>query len=819
MIFVGSLILTQWMNFIPIFTQTIQPSSRLELTTTEIEWLQAHPTIRVSNEMDWPPFDFVDENGLPAGYSIDLLNLVAEQMGIQFEYVNGLTWNELVQALKNEDIDLLHCSYYAEERAQFARFSKPYFANRLAVYGRRDSNFASLDDLVGKTATLIRGSNLWSLLDEVIGDYERFETDNIPEGLQAVSDGNADFMLTSFAVAQYMIQEYSIPNIQVDFFPELPGYGQDESSLHMAVHLDNSILIDIVQKALDAIPLADVRRLKNKWFNTQRFNESLSQSVINFSPSEQGYLEEKKVLKACIQPYLKPIEWIDKKGDYQGVTADIIDLVSQRIETDIDLIKAKDKDEIAQRIQQEDCDFAPNFTQLDEETQILRFTNSYQDLDIVIATRREQVYIRSMKSVSGEKVGVVQDSIYQKILTENYRDLDIVTVKDLRDGFRKLRNGQIIGLVDNFISLAYTIQEAGWVDVKISGRLPELVNLKMGIRPDNAELYQILSRAIASISAQERQELLDKWVTVQYEQGIDYGLLWRWLGVATAIILVVFYWNRQLAAANGKIRQLNQRLEVENVRMGGELEVAQRIQQMILPKRGELEAIAPLDIVGYMQPHVEVGGDYYDVLSENGVITIGMGDVTGHGFESGLVMMMTQTAIRTLKELQAIDPVHFLNAVNAALYKNLERMGVERYLTLTILNYVDGHLSIMGQHEEILLVRADGTLQRLDTLDLGMTIGLIDDITEFIAQITVELQPGDGIVLYTDGITEARNHQGEFYGLDRLGQVIQQHWSKDVRTVQNGAIADLHNFIGDRELADDITLLVLKQRAMNDRKA
>jgi len=120
----------------------------------------------------------------------------------------------------------------------------------------------------------------------------------------------------------------------------------------------------------------------------------------------------------------------------------------------------------------------------------------------------------------------------------------------------------------------------------------------------------------------------------------------------------------ELAAANAEITKLNQKLKVENLRLGAELDIARRVQQMILPRSEELEAIANLDIAGYMAPADEVGGDYYDVLVEDGVVTIGIGDVTGHGLESGLVMMMAQTIIRTLKEVREADPVRFLNTVN-----------------------------------------------------------------------------------------------------------------------------------------------------------
>src|SRR5262249_23888414 len=101
----------------------------------------------------------------------------------------------------------------------------------------------------------------------------------------------------------------------------------------------------------------------------------------------------------------------------------------------------------------------------------------------------------------------------------------------------------------------------------------------------------------------------------------------------------------ELAAANAEITALNAQLQAENLRLGAELEVARRLQKMVLPTATELQAIDELDIAGYMEPAAEVGGDYYDVLSHNGHIKIGIGDVTGHGLESGVLMLMAQTAV------------------------------------------------------------------------------------------------------------------------------------------------------------------------------
>jgi serine phosphatase RsbU (regulator of sigma subunit) len=207
-----------------------------------------------------------------------------------------------------------------------------------------------------------------------------------------------------------------------------------------------------------------------------------------------------------------------------------------------------------------------------------------------------------------------------------------------------------------------------------------------------------------------------------------------------------------------------------------------------------------------------VGGDYYDVLQHNGQIKIGIGDVTGHGLESGVLMVMTQAIVRALLASGETDPVRFLAALNHALYGNVQRMGTDKNLTLALLDYTAGDLRLSGQHETMLVVRNDGTVEVVDTIDLGFPVALTDEIADFIHYTTVHLQPGDGVVLYTDGITEAENLTGEQYGLERLCTLASQCWAAPAEVIKERVVTDVRQHMGAQTMYDDITLVVAKRR-------
>jgi len=266
-----------------------------------------------------------------------------------------------------------------------------------------------------------------------------------------------------------------------------------------------------------------------------------------------------------------------------------------------------------------------------------------------------------------------------------------------------------------------------------------------------------------------------------------------------------------LEIANGEIAALNDRLAQENDRLGAELDVLRRLQQLILPNEEELAAIPELDIAAYMKPADRVGGDYYDVLHRNGATEIGIGDVTGHGLESGMVMLMAQAAVRTLLTVGETDPVKTMDVLNRVIYDNTRRMRSLKNMTLSLLSYRAGRLRLFGQHEEAIVVRRSGQLERFDTLDLGFPLGLEEDVTAFVAELEIDLGPGDVLVLYTDGVTEATSAKGQLYGPDRLCDQIVQHRQGTAREICDAVIDDLQTYTAGGIADDDITLMILKR--------
>ena len=324
-----------------------------------------------------------------------------------------------------------------------------------------------------------------------------------------------------------------------------------------------------------------------------------------------------------------------------------------------------------------------------------------------------------------------------------------------------------------------------------------------------------LTNQILNIPIAQHAKTLETVYDDSYQKAIKTVNIYRLFAYGWSLVLlggISYLIINKFSEDNHKITVLNERLKAENLRMSAELEITSQLQKMLLPKDHELSQIPGLEIAGFMEPADQVGGDYYDVLANNGAAKIGIGDVTGHGLESVVLMLMVQTAIRTLQESNETDPVRFLDVLNRTIYKNVERINTDKNLTLALLDYDQGQLNISGQHEEMVVVRVSGEVERVETIDLGFPIGLDLEIADFIAQEQVQLHSGDVAVLYTDGITEAEDINGVQYGIERLCKMVKCYRQKSATEINEAVIRDLRQYIGAQKVFDDITLVVLKQK-------
>ncbi|NUQ76703.1 MAG: SpoIIE family protein phosphatase [Polyangiaceae bacterium] len=279
---------------------------------------------------------------------------------------------------------------------------------------------------------------------------------------------------------------------------------------------------------------------------------------------------------------------------------------------------------------------------------------------------------------------------------------------------------------------------------------------------------------------------------------------------------------RELAdAMNRMVSELDEsrRHMAAKERLEKEMEISSRIQTSILPRRVDVEG---LEIAARMIPATEVGGDYYDVFigrpGDDGC-WIGIGDVAGHGLTSGLIMLMVQSVVSALGRANPNTPPRdIVRVLNMVLFENIRgRLGNDEHVTFSIMRYRrDGTITFAGAHEEIIVCRA--ATQKCELIaTLGPWVGAMNDVGHAVTDEKLRLMDGDLMVLYTDGVTEARNAAGAQLGMDRLLDTIEANQNEPVERIRDKILDEVAAFSPQQD--DDITLLVIRYIAPKERLA
>lgn len=240
----------------------------------------------------------------------------------------------------------------------------------------------------------------------------------------------------------------------------------------------------------------------------------------------------------------------------------------------------------------------------------------------------------------------------------------------------------------------------------------------------------------------------------------------------------------------------------------GELAVAKRIQTALIPKRLDVPGF---ELAAAMVPADQVGGDYYDVFSTADGCWIGIGDVTGHGLLAGMMMLMMQSTVSALVgALPAATPADIVCQLNGVMRTNIrERLNEEDHATFLMLRCrADGHVTLAGAHEDVLIYRHDTGKCQIEPTT-GVWIGIAPKIDDETANATIELRAGDVMVLYTDGLVEARSATGEQFGLQRVMDLLRANAASSVESIQAQLLAAARSWTPVQQ--DDMTVLVLRR--------
>ncbi len=248
----------------------------------------------------------------------------------------------------------------------------------------------------------------------------------------------------------------------------------------------------------------------------------------------------------------------------------------------------------------------------------------------------------------------------------------------------------------------------------------------------------------------------------------------------------------------------------ERRRMTSELDIAAQIQRDVLPKSAPESK--GLDIVAKTRPAAEIGGDSFDFLktADDKQTILYIGDVTGHGVPSGIIMMMVNTLVRSMLSMGMVSSRDIVVLTNTLLSP---KISSRLFMTLVMLRWDSENQKMYytgAGHEHILVYR-----QKTEKVEAirsgGIALGMIPDNSLIAQEKEIPLEIGDSILLYSDGMTEAKNKTGEMYTLERMVQSFQKNgYFPSAESIFDHVTKDFQAFVQEYVQIDDCSMIVIK---------
>lgn len=245
-----------------------------------------------------------------------------------------------------------------------------------------------------------------------------------------------------------------------------------------------------------------------------------------------------------------------------------------------------------------------------------------------------------------------------------------------------------------------------------------------------------------------------------------------------------------------------------HARIQKELQTAQDIQRLLIPKKAP--AIPYLQITAKTRPASEIGGDTFDFFVKDGRNFLYIGDSTGHGIPAALVMVMVDVLLETFIELEN-SITKILVRLNQYLKPHLRP---SMFMTMILMEWKAEEKELHwvgGGHEYLIHVHTKkGESTAIKTG--GLAVGMIEDIGPFVKDATLNLEENDFVILYSDGIVEAKNTEGELYGLSHFLEFLKTQARAEISTdaLFEKIAIDVGRFMDGQKQLDDMTLIVMK---------
>jgi signal transduction histidine kinase/CheY-like chemotaxis protein/HPt (histidine-containing phosphotransfer) domain-containing protein len=519
------------------------------VSPAERAWLEKHGSIRFGiPEFGQPPFDIVAESGEYEGVTADFLKLIQSRLGLKIEWVRVKTIGEMVKAVKAGKIDMAGSLIERQVLDHDLAFSPPYARSLGVIVARKDDPAVrTLEDLRGKRVAVEKGRASAELLRRDYPGATLVEVDSTALALRAVSTGAASAYVGGLGSVIWIRRRDTLSNLEVR--SEAPSF---DSEIRFAIRKDLPVLAAVVSKGVESLTADDRDRIRQRWISVSASLQS-SPTLTLSRDSREWLIRHGAVRYALPAAEWPPFDLLPASGGHQGITADYLRLIQQRIGFTLEIVRFPTFSDALAALQDGRVDAMGSIVDTENREKFALFTLPYIKSPPVIIARRNAGAILSVNDLANKTVAIERGFASEENLPRLVPSVRLMRVENTAEALSAVSLGKADAYVGGLISADYLIDKGLMtnLEVRAAAGLPSS-ELRFATRKDLPELARLFDHGLADITEPEREAAREKWVRARSAVVIDWGEILRYavpIAVALAIVFaVILVWNRRLQA-------------------------------------------------------------------------------------------------------------------------------------------------------------------------------------------------------------------------------------------------------------------------------
>ncbi len=535
----------------------------VQLDKAQWQWIRnKRELILGTSAPDYPPFDLTLTGRDYEGFTADYAGIISRALGLPVKVQRFDSRQSAMAALGDGDIDLLGSANGFEALDHNIKLSTPYAVDQPVLVTR-----------IGETRSLTNGladmrlSMVYHYLppaevqklypNAVLKTYPSFQS-----AINAVAFNQADVFLGDTISTQYVINKGYLNNVQ------LANFGKHEpSGFSFAVTGDNTVLLDIVNGILKAIPVDERIAISKRWGASDLM---LTDQKLQLTHREERWIEEHPTVRVVINEAYAPLTFFDTNGAFRGITAELLELVRLRTGLRFDVSRAASMTDMMTRLGQGQTDLIAALIPSDEREHQFSFSRPYIDNSFVLVTRKWPDNAINLGQMNGSRVAITLGSPILPFLRREFPEVVPIEVDNPFLALDMLAQGRAEGAITSLVSANYFLTSGMFEDrlqmTTTVGDEPALISMATSRKA--TELSSILDKALSSIAPQELAAINNRWRSYTPRGGSwpNYQRqIYQIIVGAGLLLLGSLAWNaymrRQIKQREQAERALNDQLE------------------------------------------------------------------------------------------------------------------------------------------------------------------------------------------------------------------------------------------------------------------